>query len=124
MQRVYLLCFVDPETGAKAKLAHAEHYIGWSEQHKRRLDHHRRGSGAKLPAAVVKAGYDFVVARTWEGADKNFERRLKNRKNSRELCPICRGDATLIRGKESWYKRLKPGKRRFYESVSNKSPSS
>lgn len=34
--------------------------------------------------------WSFRVARTWRG-DRNFERRLKNRKNAPRLCPICRG---------------------------------
>lgn len=54
-----------------------------------RMARHRAGDGAKLIAAITKAGIGFVVARTWAG-DRNFERQLKRRKKSRELCPICR----------------------------------
>jgi hypothetical protein len=34
-------------------------------------------------------GIGFDVVRIWEDGDKNFERKLKNRKNSPKLCPIC-----------------------------------
>ena len=33
--------------------------------------------------------HGFVIARTWNGG-RDLERRLKNRKNSLRLCPICR----------------------------------
>jgi predicted GIY-YIG superfamily endonuclease len=82
---VYLIHFKTP-------LKHASHYIGFTETPEtleRRIDHHRKGSGAKLMRAVVEAGIEFEVVRTWDDADRDFERKLKNKKNSRILCPIC-----------------------------------
>lgn len=82
---VYLLHF-------EKAYKHANHYIGFAENQgtlERRLEHHRRGTGSRLMAAVSIAGIGFVLARTWEDGDRNFERRLKNLKNSRGLCPIC-----------------------------------
>ncbi len=39
-------------------------------------------------AAAVRRGSSAELVRTWEG-DRNLERRLKNRKNARGLCPRC-----------------------------------
>lgn len=82
---VYLLCF-------DKKFRHAKHYIGFVQNMEglpKRLNHHKKGTGSKLIAAVSKAGIGFQVARIWEKGDRNFERKLKNRKKSSELCPIC-----------------------------------
>jgi predicted GIY-YIG superfamily endonuclease len=79
-----------------SKLKHSQHYIGFvdggTDRLNSRLDYHRRGRGSKFLKAVVDAGIDFVVSRTWVEGDRNFERKLKNMKNARRLCPICRGD--------------------------------
>ena len=82
---VYLLCF-------DKKFHHAKHYIGYAENQRTfeaRMKHHAKGQGSKLMAAVSKAGIGFCVARTWPNGDRNFERKLKNRKKSSELCPHC-----------------------------------
>lgn len=79
---IYLLHF-------EKKLHHAGHYLGFCEDDlEARLDRHRKGQGARLLEVVVAAGIDFSVARTWKG-DRHFERKLKNQKNARRLCPIC-----------------------------------
>lgn len=78
---VYLLHFDRP-------LKHARHYIGFSTSLKRRLEHHAKGTGSSLMAAVAKAGITFRLVRTWK-ADRTFERKLKNGKNAPHLCPIC-----------------------------------
>lgn len=82
---VYLLCF-------DKKFRHAKHYIGFVQNMEglpKRLNHHKKGTGSRLMAAVAKAGIAFCVARTWPDGDRNFERKLKNRKKSSELCPHC-----------------------------------
>lgn len=116
MQVVYILKFIDPETGQPKKFHHAAHYCGWSEWLARRLNHHRSGSGSLLMRAVVHSGLDFVVCRTFVGQDRNFERRIKNRKNLAKFCPVCRGDATIVRHWKSgrWFVRYKPGKKQLY----------
>lgn len=83
---VYLLHFSAPYW-------HARHYIGYAVQPKRRLRHHLNGTGANLPHVVHRAGIELILARLWRGkhADRNFERRLKNYKKTRLLCPICSG---------------------------------
>lgn len=86
---VYLLCF-------HSKLAHAKHYVGFVEKPEgldARMKKHKNGSGSKLMAAVAKRGIDFVIARTWENADRNFERKIKNTNNTKRFCPICNGSA-------------------------------
>lgn len=84
---VYLLHFDTP-------YRHARHYVGFvngAETLEGRLERHRRGDGARLIQVITRAGIGFRLARVWPDGDRNFERRLKNQKNSPRLCPICRG---------------------------------
>ena len=78
---VYLLCFDAP-------FHHAHHYIGWTSSLKRRLNHHRNGSGARLMRAVAEAGIEWSCVRTWEG-DRTFERKLHNQHGGARFCPRC-----------------------------------
>lgn len=89
MQGVYLIHFDEP-------LAHAQHYIGYAEDINERLNAHRVGRGARLLAACNAVGISYRIVRIWNGpgADRNFERRLKRRKNARRLCPTCRKETT------------------------------
>lgn len=84
---VYLLHFDKP-------LKHASHYIGWAENVEKRIEHHRDGTGARLTQVIAEQGIGFTVARTWEGADKTFERRLKNCKHAADYCPLCSWEHT------------------------------
>lgn len=71
-------------------LAHAQHYIGFCEENlAQRVKRHREGRGSKLMRAVTRAGISWHVVRTWENGNRDFEKRLKNRKNAKKLCPIC-----------------------------------
>jgi hypothetical protein len=67
----------------------AQHYLGWTRYLPARALAHLQGRGAKITQAAHQRGIGFVIARTWPG-DRNFERRLKNRKEGPRLCPICR----------------------------------
>lgn len=78
---IYLLHFDRP-------LAHAKHYLGWTEHLEERLDCHRRGDGARIMAVLAEQGIGWRLVRTWKG-DRNLERRLKNRKETPQLCPCC-----------------------------------
>lgn len=83
---VYLLHFNQP-------FHHAKYYIGYSngeETVEQRIERHRAGNGARLLRAVSQAGIEFKVARIWESADRNFERKLKSQKNAARYCPICK----------------------------------
>ncbi len=68
---------------------HARHYLGYADDLDARIARHRSGDGARLVEVAAGAGIDFVVARTWAG-DRTLERRLKRRKASPRLCPVCR----------------------------------
>ena len=86
---VYLIHFDTP-------LHHASHYIGWTRDERtfpRRIEHHRKGSGARLMAAVSAAGIGFKVVRTWEG-DRAKEKSLKNFHGPR-LCPVCQAQRRM-----------------------------
>jgi predicted GIY-YIG superfamily endonuclease len=80
---VYLIHF-------QTKLHHAQHYLGFVERNlSRRIKKHQSGSGAKLLAALNRAGIAWDVVRVWQDGDRHFERTLKNRKKARCLCPVC-----------------------------------
>ena len=71
---------------------HARHYIGWTKDESTlppRVEHHRKGSGARLMAAVSAAGIGFDVVRTWPDGDRAKERSLKGFHGPR-LCPVCK----------------------------------
>ena len=67
---------------------HARHYLGLAKHLESRLAHHRNGTGARLLEVVGEAGIGWRVVRKWRGS-RGDERRLKNRKDSPRLCPIC-----------------------------------
>lgn len=79
---VYLLHF-------SKKVFHAQHYLGWTEDIKTRLQRHRSGTGSRLLRQLKLLGGTFQVVRTWEGVDKAFERKLKRRKMGPRLCTLC-----------------------------------
>jgi predicted GIY-YIG superfamily endonuclease len=79
--RVYLLHFSRP-------LHHARHYLGSTRDLDARLAEHLAGRGARLVEVVIGLGITIELARTWEGG-RDLERRLKRRKSSPRLCPVC-----------------------------------
>jgi predicted GIY-YIG superfamily endonuclease len=82
---VYLLHFDRPITAGYP----ARHYLGYAVDLESRLARHHAGNGARLVQVATERGIGFVLARTWEG-DKALERKLKARKGSPRLCPICK----------------------------------
>jgi hypothetical protein len=46
--------------------------------------------------AALREGIGFRVVRTWLDAPRDFERRLKRRKASGRLCPVCRAAPTAL----------------------------
>lgn len=82
---VYLLHFSSP-------YKHARHYLGYTEDLQARMSRHLSGNGARLVEVVCSAGIVPVLVRVWDG-DRSLERKLKCRKNSPCLCPICRSIA-------------------------------
>jgi predicted GIY-YIG superfamily endonuclease len=84
---VYILCF-------KQKLHHAKHYVGYADHNvEARLKKHLKGHGAKLMKAVAQNGIDVQIARIWPDGDRNFERYIKNQKNTARYCPCCNKEA-------------------------------
>ena len=84
----YLLHFDQP-IGSDNPRGQAQHYLGYADRLDRRALQHLTGRGAKITQAFVARGIRFSIAQTWPGS-RSFERKLKNRKNARKLCPICR----------------------------------
>jgi hypothetical protein len=82
---IYLIHFDRP-------LHHARHYLGYSDKERigTRILAHRLGRGAKLLAALRRAGIDWHVVRTFDG-DRHRERLFKNQHNTPRLCPVCSG---------------------------------
>lgn len=72
----------------ESKYAHAQHYLGLSNNLERRMAEHRCGQGNPLMKAVTLAGIPWSVVRTWPDADRMQEVQLKRRKNAWKLCPI------------------------------------
>ena len=81
---VYLLHFERPICPTRP----CQHYLGYTIDLDARLAEHRAGRGARLTQVAVERGIAFEVVRTWAG-DRTFERRLKHRKESPRLCPVC-----------------------------------
>jgi predicted GIY-YIG superfamily endonuclease len=80
---VYLLHF-------NKKYKGTQHYICYTDDLDKRLKRHQAKQGSKFVATLLNADLSFVLARTWQDVDRSFERKLKRRKKSRQLCPICK----------------------------------
>ena len=73
---------------------HAQHYIGFTANLPDRVRTHKSGRGAKLLKHANELGIDYKVVRTWKGGQwvsdaRRLERKLKNLKNAKRLCPVC-----------------------------------
>jgi predicted GIY-YIG superfamily endonuclease len=68
------------------------HYLGWTAERSptRRVAAHRAGrSGSKYMRQAYREGIVASLARVWPNVDRHFERKLKRRKASGRLCPVC-----------------------------------
>jgi|SRR5579884_2424 len=84
---VYLLHFDRPHPRGRRP----RHYLGWTDNLPQRLAEHRSGrSRARLMEVIADAGIGWTVARVWPSGDRRLERRLKNWKKARVLCPCCK----------------------------------
>src|SRR5882762_4293587 len=70
---------------------HAGHHIGFCEEEdpSRRFERHLSGRGSPLIKAAIAAGCKVHVAHHFPGANRSFERKLKNRGSARRWCPSC-----------------------------------
>jgi predicted GIY-YIG superfamily endonuclease len=94
---VYLIHFKQPYIARTGKQQHqVSHYLGWTIDLPSRLLEHRGGYGARLLEVANEAGIEWSVVQTWSGG-RDLERRLKNRKNARCLCPVCREARRIAR---------------------------
>jgi len=82
---VYLLHFERPIAPGRHT---TQHYVGFATDLAARMQEHATGHGARLTQVARERGIVFRVARLWRG-DRWLERRLKDRKNTPRLCPIC-----------------------------------
>jgi hypothetical protein len=84
---VYLIHFHTP-------LGHAGHYIGYCRKGglDARLAAHLAGCGSRLLAVALERGITWELARTWDRADRYWERRLKNCGGAYPVCPVCSPD--------------------------------
>lgn len=109
---VYLIHFA-------RKLAHAQHYLGWTTDLPARLKEHRAGrwepcdpykspkygtavgqktgDGALILAVCNYHGIEWDVVRTWDGTPQ-LEARFKRYKAYKPICPTCNGEKALTRG--------------------------
>ena len=70
-------------------LKHARHYVGFSVHVEARLAHHKDGTGARFLQVCNERGINYDIVKVWPGADRKFERKLKNTHNVARYCPIC-----------------------------------
>jgi predicted GIY-YIG superfamily endonuclease len=90
MQGVYLVHLNDKLSN------HAQHYIGYAEDIKVRYYQHGTKYGARMLYVARERELTWVLARIWPQANRKFERKLKNRKNAKYLCPICNPKLTNV----------------------------
>lgn len=82
---VYLLHFQRPISENHT----TQHYLGSTVAGlAARMQQHRNGNGVRLLEVARERGISFTVARVWIGG-RELEKRLKRRKESPRLCPIC-----------------------------------
>ena len=82
---VYLLHFARP-FGPNPS-TRAQHYLGWTQNLRRRLNKHRKGRGSGVTRRAHREGVPFVLAQKWPGTtQREAELRLLG---PRELCPVC-----------------------------------
>ncbi len=79
---VYLIHLLRPLGNPNNPRGMASHYLGFAEHDlAARLERHRVGNGSRLMHAVALQGIPWVLARVWEGASRDDERRLKSLKH-------------------------------------------
>lgn len=93
---VYLLHFDEAVGNERHR---AQHYIGYTDDVKRRMWQHSNGIGfGRLVHVARERGIPFALARVWPAGDRVLEKRLKRRHEHKVLCPICSGEAARRRG--------------------------
>jgi predicted GIY-YIG superfamily endonuclease len=83
---VYLIALSKPIGNDKHR---AQFYVGWAKNIYKRIKQHKNGSkhSAAFTRAAIQAGCEIHCVRVWLGETRDFERRLKRRKNHKRLVP-------------------------------------
>lgn len=83
MTGLYLLHFDPP-------FKHAKHYLGWAKKIASRVQKHQAGtSRARLTCVAAAAGVTMTLVRTWPGATRVDEARIKRQGGLARSCPVC-----------------------------------
>jgi hypothetical protein len=82
---VYVLHFSKPISPKHT----TQHYAGWTYHMASRIDQHLHGRGARLTQVAIEPGITFEIAAIFPG-DRNYERKIKNSKNLRRYCSVCK----------------------------------
>ena len=94
---VYLYHLAEPISNEHT----SQHYLGWAPKLAGRDYHHKQGRGARFTQVAVERGIEFKLVRVWPGADRNFERELKDQKNLAMLCPHCAAERKAKRAAQA-----------------------
>lgn len=95
MATVYLIHF-------DRALKQARHYLGYvaPDSLSERIDRHKAGNGARLLAECNRQGIGYHVVQSWVFktaiAARDFERKMKRRKNSPRYCPVCNRSKQVV----------------------------
>jgi hypothetical protein len=84
---VYLLHLSEPLSPDHT----AQHYVGWTRNAdtlRRRLGHHRAGSGARFLDVARERGVSSELVAVYRG-DRHLERRFKRHGDCPKMCPVC-----------------------------------
>lgn len=80
------------------KLAHAGHYIGWTERDVQlRWNDHETGRGSPLIRAALAAGSTVTWCSLGRGT-RHDERRMHNMKRGSRICPVCKAARRAEKG--------------------------
>lgn len=101
---VYLICMSEP-------MSHARHYIGFAEDIHNRFKQHLEGNGSPMLREAVRRGIKLRVGRIWVGMGRQFERNLKNYKQSHRWCVHCKEAKRLATNKAARDRRVKKRRR-------------
>jgi len=93
---VYLYHFDKPYRGR------AQHYLGSTNDLRRRHHEHMTGRGSPLIKAALSSGIRMLLFPLYPDEGFELERAIKWQKNSRRICPICNPLPNEKRSPTAW----------------------
>lgn len=84
---IYILHFDAPISDGHT----TQHYVGWAADLDARISAHAAGRGARLTQVAKERGIGFEVVASFPGTRAD-ERRIKQQKHTKRLCPFCRAE--------------------------------